>query len=95
MARLQGLSDKPRGPEFAVRTEGHTPLSASDFWKEVESKYASEVLGVPVYGDEVIEIDDGLRSRFFHVTENKDVEVLTYFQHEKARENRYVERTTS
>lgn len=95
MMRLQGLSDKPRGPEFAVRTEGHTPLSASDFWKEVESKYASEVLGVPVYGDEVIEIDDGLRSRFFHVIENKDVEVLTYFQHEKARENRYVERTTT
>lgn len=56
---------------------------------------ASEVLGVPVHGDEVIEIDDGLRPRFFHVVEDWDVKVLTHFQRDKARENHYEERTTS
>ena len=94
MLRLHGLTDRPLGPEFAVRTEGHTTLSARDFWKEVEFKYASEVLGVPVYGDEVIEIDDGLRPCFFHVTEDWDVKVFTYFNRDKARENQHKEQTT-
>ena len=94
MMRLHGLSDKPRGNEFAVRVEGFTTLSARDFWEEVEFKYASEILGIPVHGDEVIEIDDGLRPCFFHVVKDWDVEVLTYFQRDEARENQYEERTT-
>ena len=93
LLRSMGLLDRPRGPEFAVRTEGHTTLSARDFWKEVEYKYASEVLGVPVHGDEVIEIDDGLRPCFFHVVKDWDVQVLNSFQRDKARENQYAERT--
>ena len=94
LLRSIGLSDRPRGNEFAVRIEGYTTLSARAFWKEVEFKFASEVLGVPVHCDEVIEIDDGLRPYFFHV-EDWDVKVLTYFQRDKARENHYEERTTS
>lgn len=94
MMRLHGLSDKPCGPEFAVRTEGYTTLSARDFWKEVEFKFASEVLGVPVHCDEVIESDDGLRPIFFHVVTNLDVKVLTDFQRDKARENQYKEQAT-
>ena len=94
MMRLHGLADSPRGPEFAVRVEGYTTLSARDFWKEVEFKFASEVLGVPVHGDEVIEIDDGLRPHFFHVVEDWDVKVLTHFQRDKALTNRYEEQVT-
>lgn len=92
--QTQGLVDSPRGSEFAVRVSGHTILSAHDFWKEVEFKHASEVLGIPIHSGEVIEIDDGLRPRFFHVVQNWDVKVLTHFQSDKARENQYVERTT-
>lgn len=93
MLRAQGLLDTPSGYEFAVRVDGHTALSAYDFWKEVEFKSASEVLGVPIHNNEVIEIDDGLKTRFFYV-EDGEVKVLSYFQSDKARKNQYVERTT-
>lgn len=92
--RASGLSDSPCGYEFAVRVEGYTALSARDFWAEVEVKSASEALGVPVHCNEVVEIDDGLRPYFFHVAEDWDVKVLTFFQSDKARENHYQERTT-
>ena len=95
LMRVNGLSDSPCGYEFAVRVEGHTDLSARDFWEEVESKSVSEILCVPVHVDEVIEIDDGLRPCFFHVTEDWDVKVLAFFQRDKARENHYEERITS
>ena len=94
LMQARGLSDSPCGYEFAVRVEGHTALSAHGFWKEVEYKSASEVLGVPVHSGEVIEIDDGLRPYFFHV-EDWDVKVLTYFQRDKARENQYEQQTKS
>lgn len=93
LLRAQGLLHTPRGDEFAVRADGHTALSARDFWKEVKFKSASAVLGVPIYNDEVIEIDDGLRPCFFHV-EDGEVKVLSYFQSDKARKNQYVERST-
>ena len=92
LLRAQGLLNTPNGYEFAVRADGHTALSARDFWKEVEFKSASEVLGVPVHDSEVIEIDDGLRPRFFHV-EDRQVKVLSCFQCDKARKNQYVEQT--
>lgn len=92
LLRAQGLLNTPRGHEFAVRTDGQTTLSARDFWKEVEFKSASEVLGIPIHDDEVIEIDDGLRPCFFHV-EDGAVKVLFCFQSDKARKNQYVERT--
>ena len=57
-------------------------------------KSASEVLSVLIRNDEVIEIDDGLRPCFFHVVEDWDVKVLTFFQSDKARENQYEERST-
>lgn len=93
LLRTQGLLNTPSGHEFAVRADGHTALSARDFWREVKYKSASEILGVPIYYDEVIEIDDGLRPHFFHVEDGK-VKVLSYFQSDKARKNQYVERTT-
>ena len=94
LLRAQGLLDTPRGDEFAVRAEGQTALSARDFWKEVKFKYASEVLGVLIHEDEVIEIDDGLRLCFFHV-EDGVVRVLSGFQYSRARANQYVERSAS
>lgn len=94
LLRTQGLGDAPCGYEFAVREGGHTTLSAHDFWKEVEFKSASEVLGIPVYSTEVIEIDDGLRPRFFHVDDGK-VKVLSFSQSDKARGNQYVERAAA
>lgn len=90
LLRAQGLLNTPSGHEFAVRTEGHTALSACDFWKEVKFKSASEILGVSIHNDEVIEIDDGLQSHFFHV-EDGEVRVLFHFRCGKARENQYVE----
>lgn len=91
LLRTQGLLNTPSGHEFAVRADGHTALSARDFWKEVKFKSASEVLGVPIRNDEVIEIDDGLRPHFFHV-EDGEVKVLSRFQCDRARENQYVKR---
>ena len=67
LLQAKGLLNTPNGHEFAVRSDGHTALSARNFWKEVKFKSASEVLGVPIYDDEVIEIDDGLRPCFFHM----------------------------
>lgn len=93
LMRSQGLLHTPRGSEFAVRVEGHTTLSARDFWREVEFKSPSEVLGISVHDGEVIEIDDGLRPCFFHF-EDRNVKVLTFFQSEKARANQYEEQTT-
>lgn len=93
LLQAQGLLDVPCGHEFAIRVEGHTTLSARDFWEEVEFKPASEALGIPVHSNEVIEIDDGLRPRFFHV-KDWEVKVLSYFQCDVARRNKYVERTT-
>lgn len=93
MMRAQGLIDTPCGYEFAVRVDGHTALSAHDFWIEVEFKSASEVLGVPIHNYEVIEFDDGLRPRFFHV-EAGEVKVLPFFQRDTAHGNQYVEEAT-
>lgn len=92
LLRAQGLLNTPRGYEFAIRTDGQTTLSARDFWREVKFKSASEVLGVLVHDGEVIEIDDGLRPRFFHV-EDGSVRVLSGFLYDKARANQYVERS--
>lgn len=92
LLKTQGLLDTPCGHEFAVRVDGHTALTARDFWNGVEFKSASEVLGTPVHDGEVVEIDDGLRPRCFHV-EDGEVKVLSYFQCDKARGNQYVERT--
>lgn len=92
LLQAKGLLNTPNGHEFAVRSDGHTALSARNFWKEVKFKSASEVLGVPIYDDEVIEIDDGLRPCFFHM-EDGTVKVLLRFQSDKARENQYVEQT--
>ena len=91
LLRAQGLLNTPRGYEFAVRTDGQTALSAQDFWKEVKFKSASEVLGILIHNDEVIEIDDGLRLCFFHV-EDGVVKVLSGFQYDRARANQYVGR---
>lgn len=91
--RAKGLFDIPGGNEFAVRAEGHTTLSARDFWEEVKFESPSKVLGIPVHDGEVIEVDDGLRPYFFHY-EDWIVKVLTYFQSEKARANQYEGQTT-
>ena len=93
LLRSIGLLNRPYGFEFAVRTEGHTTLSASGFWAEVRYKSAAEVLGVSVHSDEVIEIDDGLRPSFFLV-ENGKVIVLTSFQRDKALMNKFEGQTT-
>lgn len=94
MKKSQGLRDLPRGSEFAVRASGYIDMSTRNFWEEVRFKSASSILGISVYSGEVIEIDDGLRPYFFHV-KNGEVEILTYFQYEKARENKYVERSNT
>ena len=86
--RETGDSYSPIGSDYAVRAEGHTDLTARSFLEDTESQYPSDVLGIRVHEDEVVEIDDGLKPYFFHITAG-GVEVLAYFRSEAAQKNRY------
>lgn len=92
--QTNGLTDLPNGPEYAVRVEGNTNLSARNVWEDAKHKSISDILDLSVQNGEVIEIDDGLRPYFFHVKDG-EVKVLTCFQRRKARENKYVERSNT
>lgn len=92
--QANGLNDLPRGSEFAVRIEGNTDLTARNIWEEAKYKSLSKILGISAYDREVIEIDDGLRPYFFYV-KNSEVKILVGFQGDKARENKYVERSNT
>lgn len=63
-------------------------MEPASFQKALKAQSPSQVLGISVRTDDVIEIDDGLRPCFFHVT-GKKVEVLLRFDKEAALKNRY------
>ncbi len=83
-----GVPNTPSGAAFALRAEGYLDCNAAGFQHEVEQRSSSDILGVPVCSGEVIEIDDGLKPYFFHVTEN-GVHVLPFFNSGAARQNQY------
>lgn len=88
LLQADGAAYSPCGFEFALRTEGQIDFSAGAFQDEIERRSPSDVLGVPECCGEVIEIDDGLKPYFFHVTE-MCVKPLYSFNKDAARENQY------
>jgi len=78
----------PSGYEYALRAEGNTGMAPATFQKALKGQSPSELLGIPVYTDDVIEIDDGLRPYFFFVTDKK-VKVICRFDKQAALKNQY------
>lgn len=78
----------PSGYEYALRAEGSTGMAPAAFQKAVKGQPPSELLGIPIYMGDVIEIDDGLRPYFFFAMDKK-VEVLCRFDKDSALKNHY------
>ncbi len=91
--RFKEAGSSPSGYEYALRAEGSTGMAPAAFQKALKDQSPSELLGIPVHTDDVIEIDDGLRPYFFFVTEKK-VEVIYRFDKEVALKNQYEGTTT-
>lgn len=70
-----------------MRHAGSTELTARDFYEQVQRQLISDILGIQVRTDEVIEIDDGLVPYYFHVCEY-GIDVLAYFDRDRARKNK-------
>ncbi len=83
-----GSSVSPSGYEYALRAEGSTGMAPAAFQMALKGQSPSELLGIPVYTNDVIEIDDGLRPYFFFVTDKK-VEVICRFDKQAALKNQY------
>ncbi len=88
MLKRNGTPISPSGYEYALRAEGSTDMAPASFQRALKAQSPSQILGISVHTDDVIEIDDGLRPCFFHVT-GKNVEVLPRFDKEAALKNRY------
>lgn len=86
--RADGSPGSPSGYEYALRAKGRTELTAPVFLSAAESKSPSDVLGTAVHVYEVLEIDNGLQSAFFHIT-GDGVKVLTLFSRDVALKNQY------
>lgn len=65
-------------------------MTAQQFFQSTQEQYVDDILGFHVNCDEVIEIDDGIRPFFFHITEH-GVDVLVHFNSKVARKNRLKE----
>ncbi len=85
-----GSLTSPRGYEYALRAEGNVNMVPAAFLKALKGQSPSEILGISVHTDDVIEIDDGLRPYFFFVTDKK-VEVICRFDKQAALKNQYKE----
>lgn len=84
-----GTHRSPSGYEYAVRHACSTELTAKEFYKLTEQMLIHDILGFNVWTNEVIEIDDGLIPYYFYVCEH-GVEVLAYFDRDKALKNKLV-----
>lgn len=87
MLAAQGIHESPSGYQYAVRYTGSTPLSAIEFYKQIKTKSASEVLELPVHQKEIIEIDDGHRPYYFYISSIFNVDVIL-FDASRAKQNR-------
>ncbi len=83
-----GSSVSPSGYEYALRAEGNTSMAPAAFQTALKDQSPSELLGIPVYTDDVIEIDDGLRPFFFFITDKK-ADVICHFDKKVALKNQY------
>lgn len=74
----------PSGHAYAVSHEGHADLTPKAFWEQREND--RELLGVEIYHQNVVEIDDGLAPVCFFKA-NKGYRVVTTFNTAAARNN--------
>lgn len=88
LLKRNGTPISPSGFEYALRVEGTTGMEPAAFQKALKAQSPSKILGISAYADDVIEIDDGLRPCFFHVTGRK-AEVSPLFNKEAALKNLY------
>ena len=72
----------PSGHAYALTYEGHTEQTPKAFWEQREND--RELLGVEIYHQNVVEIDDGLAPVCFFKA-NKGYRVVTTFNTEVAR----------
>lgn len=86
LLKSDGVKAAPCGYQYAVRHAGHTPLSAAEFIEQTSERQIKDILDTPVRVDEIIEIDDGIKPYYFHLTDITAVEVI-YFDGDKARQN--------
>jgi hypothetical protein len=68
--RIKGLAMTQSGPEYALRYQGSSPVSAYEFQDRLKGEPLWQLLGEKAHPYEVIEIDDGIVPHFFYVTEN-------------------------
>jgi len=87
LMKSHGIQGLPSGFEYAVRYEGTVGLTAREFYKQLQQKFVSDILGFHVGVNEIIEIDDGLLPYYFHIC-GYDTSVLPYFDRDKARRNK-------
>lgn len=88
MLRRDGKASYPNDTDYAMRYEGTTNLTASQFRQELRERSAHEILGVAVHVDEVVEIDDGLEPYCFYFSEKRYMPYVVYFRGERARGNK-------
>lgn len=88
LLRTKSDTYSPSDFDYALRAEGHTDMTARDFYEAMESQYPSDILGINVHEDEVVEIDDGLKPYFFHITA-AGAKILMLFRRDIALKNRY------
>lgn len=88
LLKRNGAPMTPSGFEYAPRVKGTIAMEPTAFQKALKAQSPSKIIGITVYADDVIEIDDGLRPCFFHVT-GKKIEVLLRFNKEAALKNLY------
>ncbi len=88
LLKRNGTPMSPSGFEYAPRVKGTIDMEPATFQKALKAQSLSKIIGITVYADDVIEIDDGLRPCFFHIIDKK-VEVLLRFNKEAALKNLY------
>ena len=90
LLKLDGVDYTPRAYDYAMRYEGSTTLTARNLegWKGDET--LEQLLGIAVYLDEIVEIDDGLTPYFFYSRFVRDAFTLCCipFDGEQARQNK-------
>ena len=82
----QGVKFSPSEHQYAMRWEGKTEMTAYQFQKLVKQQRPSELLGLPLHTNEIVEIDDGLEPYCFYLVDRSTARCV-YFSGEKAREN--------
>lgn len=87
MLEAGGTQHYPSAHEYALRYEGTTPMTASEFHKQSESSSPAALLGLPIQSGEIIEINDGLEPYYFYMEIPHHIYTIR-FDGEKARKNK-------